>query len=132
MCFILDAVPRRRQSPSGERPNMSERINTLPKLNVVLCGNDSRLKSFILNLILNQSKRRSEPEDEEMRSSDCVRLNGEVCGHLMTLVKLPALFNPRLSDEEIMRQALSCVSLCDPGVHVFLFIIDDDPTEKSS
>nr|XP_055043543.1 interferon-induced very large GTPase 1-like [Misgurnus anguillicaudatus] len=106
---------------------VSERINTLPKLNVVLCGKDSRLKSSVLNLILNQSKRRSEPEDEEMRSSDCVSLNGEVCGHLMTLVKLPALFNPRLSDEEIMRQALSCVSLCDPGVHVFLFIIDDDP-----
>nr|XP_055043535.1 interferon-induced very large GTPase 1-like [Misgurnus anguillicaudatus] len=120
-------VNRRRRSPSGDRPNMSERINTLPKLNVVLCGNDSRLKSSVLSLILNQTERRSEPEDEEMRSSDCVRLNGEVCGHLMTLVKLPALFNPRLSDEEIMRQALSCVSLCDPGVHVFLFIIDDDP-----
>nr|XP_055049671.1 interferon-induced very large GTPase 1-like [Misgurnus anguillicaudatus] len=106
-----------RHSPPIDRPNM----------NVVLCGSDSRLKSSVLNLILNQSKRRSEPEDEEMRSSDCVSLNGEVCGHLMTLVKLPALFNPRLSDEEIMRQALSCVSLCDPGVHVFLFIIDDGP-----
>ncbi|XP_073730943.1 interferon-induced very large GTPase 1-like [Misgurnus anguillicaudatus] len=106
-----------RHSPPIDRPNM----------NVVLCGSDSRLKSSVLNLILNQSERRSEPEDEEMRSSDCVRLNGEVCGHLMTLVKLPALFNPRLSDEEIMRQALSCVSLCDPGVHVFLFIIDDGP-----
>ncbi|XP_065125167.1 interferon-induced very large GTPase 1-like [Paramisgurnus dabryanus] len=115
-----------RRSPPLERPNMSE-DDPLPKLNVVLCGSDSRLKSSVLNLILNQSKRRSEPEDEEMISSDCVSLNGEVCGHLMTLVKLPALFNHRLSDEEIMRQALSCVSLCDPGVHVFLFIIDDDP-----
>ncbi|XP_065125160.1 interferon-induced very large GTPase 1-like [Paramisgurnus dabryanus] len=106
-----------RHSPPIDRPNM----------NVVLCGSDSRLKSSVLNLILNQRDKRSEPEDEEMISSDCVSFNGEVCGHLMTLVKLPALFNPRLSDEEIMRQALSCVSLCDPGVHVFLFIIDDGP-----
>ncbi|XP_073669154.1 interferon-induced very large GTPase 1-like [Paramisgurnus dabryanus] len=112
---------------SSGRFYMSEIINALPKLNVVLCGNDSRLKSSVSSLILNQSERRSEPEDEEIRSSDCVRLNGKVCGHLMTLVKLPALFNPQLSDEEIMRQALSCVSLCDPGVHVFLFIIDDGP-----
>ncbi|XP_042572034.1 GTPase IMAP family member 4-like [Cyprinus carpio] len=43
----------------------------------------------------------------------------------MNLVELPAL--TRLSEEEVMHQTLSCVSLCDPGVHVFLLIVPDAP-----
>ncbi|CAM4675458.1 unnamed protein product [Leuciscus chuanchicus] len=88
-------------------------------LNVVLCGRDRRLKAFISNLILDQRDRRSE------LSSECVKLEGEAHGRRITLVELPAL--TRLSQEEVMRQALRCVSLCDPGVHVFLFIIPDGP-----
>ncbi|KAA0706571.1 Interferon-induced very large GTPase 1 [Triplophysa tibetana] len=105
--------------------SVTERANALPSLNVVLCGSDSTLRSSISKLIVNQNERRSETEDHEIRSSEYVRL--EACGHLITLVDVPALFNPRLSEEEVMRQALSCVSLCHPGVHVFLFIISDGP-----
>lgn len=76
-------------------------------------------------MIVNQNERRSETEDQDIRSSEYVRV--EACGHLITLVELPALFNPRLSEEEVMRQAVRCVSLCQPGVHVFLFIIADGP-----
>ncbi|XP_048036173.1 interferon-induced very large GTPase 1-like isoform X2 [Megalobrama amblycephala] len=88
-------------------------------LNVVLCGSNRTLKSSISNLILNQRDRRSE------LSSECVKLEGEVHGRPITLVELPAL--TRLSQKEVMRQALRCVSLCDPGVHVFLLIIPDGP-----
>ncbi|XP_051988754.1 GTPase IMAP family member 8-like, partial [Xyrauchen texanus] len=89
------------------------------KLNVVVCGSDRRLKASISNLILNESDRRSES------SSECVRIEGEVSGRLITLVELPAL--SQLSEEEVMRQSLHCVSLCHPGVHVFLLIIPDAP-----
>ncbi|KAA0706566.1 GTPase IMAP family member 8 [Triplophysa tibetana] len=108
-----------------QKVKVSERINTLPSLNVVMCGRESTLKSSISKLIVNQNERRSETEVHEIRSSEYVRL--EACGHLITLVDVPALFNPRLSEEEAMRQALRCVSLCHPGVHVFLFIISDGP-----
>ncbi|CAM4675323.1 unnamed protein product [Leuciscus chuanchicus] len=110
---------RRRRSPSLDRPNMAESVCASPKLNVVLCGRDRRLKVFISNLILDQRDRRSE------LSSECVKLEGEAHGRRITLVELPAL--TRLSQEEVMRQARRCVSLCDPGVHVFLFIIPDGP-----
>ncbi|CAM4675413.1 unnamed protein product [Leuciscus chuanchicus] len=110
---------RRRRSPSHERPNMAESVCASPKLNVVLCGSDRRLKVFISNLILDQRDRRSE------LSSECVKLEGEAHGRRITLVELPAL--TQLSQEEVMRQALRCVSLCDPGVHVFLLIIPDGP-----
>uniref|UniRef100_A0A8C1JY03 GTPase IMAP family member 8 n=1 Tax=Cyprinus carpio TaxID=7962 RepID=A0A8C1JY03_CYPCA len=97
---------------------VAEGVYSLPKLNVVLCGSDRTLKSSTSNLILNQRDIRSELRE-------CVKLEGEVHGRLITLVELPAL--TRLIEEEVMRQTLRCVSLCDPGVHVFLFIVSDGP-----
>jgi len=44
-------------------------------------------------------------------------------GHVISVLELPALIH--LSEEEVMRQTLRCVSLCHPGVHVFLLIIPD-------
>ncbi|XP_048037796.1 trichohyalin-like [Megalobrama amblycephala] len=95
---------------------LQEKIKTLEgvKLNLVLCGNEN-LKSFISNLILNQSERGSQ------LSSECMRRQVELYGRLINLLELPAL--TRLSEEEVMRQTLRCVSLCDPGVHVFLLIV---------
>ncbi|XP_039523156.1 spindle pole body component 110-like, partial [Pimephales promelas] len=82
------------------------------KLNLVVCGSDGTLKSSISEQILQQTDKRSD-----------VDLHGRV----IRLVELPALFNTRLSEQEVMRQTLRCVSLCDPGVHVFLLIIPDTP-----
>ncbi|KAL6460932.1 hypothetical protein MHYP_G00308980 [Metynnis hypsauchen] len=58
-------------------------------------------------------------------SSVCVRREGEVCGRLVKLVEMPALYNTQLSEEEVMQETLHCVSLCDPGVHAFLLIIPE-------
>ncbi|XP_059415145.1 interferon-induced very large GTPase 1-like [Carassius carassius] len=82
------------------------------KLNLVVCGSDGTLKSSISERILQQTDRRSDVE---------------LHGYQISLVELPALFNIRLSEEEVMRQTLHCVSLCHPGVHVFLLIIPDAP-----
>nr|XP_021325763.1 GTPase IMAP family member 8-like [Danio rerio] len=98
---------------------LPEAVCVLAKLNVVLCGRDRGLKSSISRLMLDQRDKESE------LSSECVKLDGEVDGRLITLVELPAL--TLLSQKEEMRQSLRCVSLCDPGVHVFLFVIPDGP-----
>ncbi|XP_051744967.1 golgin subfamily A member 6-like protein 22 isoform X2 [Ctenopharyngodon idella] len=94
---------KREKSPDLDRPNMS-------KMNLVVCGSDGTLKSSISELILQQTDRRSDVE---------------LHGRQISLVELPAL--SRLSEEEVMLQTLRCVSLCDPGVHVFLLIIPDTP-----
>ncbi|KAL0151481.1 hypothetical protein M9458_053267 [Cirrhinus mrigala] len=91
------------------------------KLNLVVCGSNRELKSFLSNLILNQSERSIE------FSSECARRDVELHGRLISLVELPALFNTQLSEEEVMRQTHRCVSLCHPGVHVFIIIIPDAP-----
>ncbi|XP_048057887.1 GTPase IMAP family member 8-like isoform X1 [Megalobrama amblycephala] len=82
------------------------RVSEGVKLNLVVCGSDGALKSSISEQIL---------RDVDLH------------GRQISLVDLPALFNTRLSEEEVMRQTLHCVSLCDPGVHVFLHIIPDAP-----
>ncbi|XP_067272656.1 GTPase IMAP family member 8-like [Pseudorasbora parva] len=120
------SAPGRVETPSlgGPADQESVRDRTVPegvKLNLALCGSDRRLKSFISNLILNQSESGSE------LSSECVRRDVDLHGRLISLVELPALINSQLSEEEVMRQSLRCVSLCDPGVHVFINIIPDGP-----
>ncbi|XP_051744924.1 repetitive organellar protein-like isoform X2 [Ctenopharyngodon idella] len=90
----------------------TERFSEGVKLNLVVCGSDGTLKSSISELILKQTDRRSDVE---------------LHGRQISLVELPALFNTRLSEEEVMRETLRCLSLCHPGVHVFLLIIPDTP-----
>ncbi|XP_067237239.1 GTPase IMAP family member 8-like [Chanodichthys erythropterus] len=90
----------------------TERLSDNVKLNLVVCGSDGTLKSSISELILQQTDRRSDME---------------LHGRQISLVELPALFNIWLSEEEVMRETLRCLSLCDPGVHVLLLIIPDAP-----
>ncbi|XP_077081977.1 uncharacterized protein LOC143735698 [Siphateles boraxobius] len=121
---VRDELEENLRMRDKEIKDLQEKIKTLVpegvKLNLVLCGSDG-LKSFISNLILKQGDRRPE------LSSECVRRDVELHGRLVSLVELPALLNTRLSEEEVMRQTLRCVSLCDPGVHVFILTIPDAP-----
>ncbi|XP_026103978.1 nucleoporin GLE1-like [Carassius auratus] len=72
-------------------------------MNLVLCGSDEILKMSISKLI------RQKKDMLHYRQTN--------------LVELPAL--NQLSEKEVIHQTLRCVSLCDPGIHVFLFIIPD-------
>ncbi|XP_039538816.1 trichohyalin-like [Pimephales promelas] len=121
---VRDELEKKLSVREKEITELQEKIKTLVpegvKLNLVLCGTNRRLKSFISNLILNAGDRRSEP-------GECVRTDVELHGRLVSLVELPDLINTQISEEEVMRQILRCVSLCDPGVHVFLLTISDAP-----
>uniref|UniRef100_A0A3B1K175 AIG1-type G domain-containing protein n=1 Tax=Astyanax mexicanus TaxID=7994 RepID=A0A3B1K175_ASTMX len=90
----------------------------LQKINLVVCGSDGSVKSSVSDLILDQ---RSEFSADSR--SVCVRREAEVCGRLISLVELPALYSSQLSEEEVRRETLRCVSLCDPGVHAFLLFL---------
>uniref|UniRef100_A0A3B1J2M9 AIG1-type G domain-containing protein n=1 Tax=Astyanax mexicanus TaxID=7994 RepID=A0A3B1J2M9_ASTMX len=89
------------------------------RLNLVVCGSEGSVKSSISDLILGEREFSAESR------SVCVRSEAEVCGRLISLVELPALYSSQLSEEEVMRETLRCVSLCDPGVHAFLLILPE-------
>ncbi|KAK7166955.1 hypothetical protein R3I94_001373 [Phoxinus phoxinus] len=109
---------------------MSIRASRKADLNLVLCGSDAVLKASISKHFDKQEKTLSTSHQTEFRS---VMEAEMIDGRVIRLVELPAVNH--LSEEEVMRQTLHCVSLCDPGVHVFLFIVpagplnDDDKSE---
>ncbi|XP_016386647.1 GTPase IMAP family member 5-like [Sinocyclocheilus rhinocerous] len=113
---------RRHRSSSVDRPNMSIQASTKPDLNLVLCGSDAALKASVLECFMGE---KTLSMSHQTFSSECVMEEEKIHGHLMSLVKLPALIH--LSEEDVMHQTLNCVSLCHPGVHVFLLIVPDAP-----
>ncbi|XP_059425951.1 uncharacterized protein LOC132159951 [Carassius carassius] len=92
------------------------------KLNLVLCGCDSTFKVSVSKLLRGKKLK---PLHQRAISEECVKREERIHGRLISLLELPAL--TRLSEEEVMRQTLNCVSLCDPGVHVFLLIVPAAP-----
>ncbi|XP_073691628.1 uncharacterized protein [Garra rufa] len=70
-------------------------------MNLVLCGNDDALKASVSKCFMGEN------------------------GRQINLVELPAL--NQLSEEEVMRETLNCVTFCDPGVHAFLLIVPVGP-----
>ncbi|XP_053346248.1 GTPase IMAP family member 3-like [Clarias gariepinus] len=91
-----------------------------PHLKLVMLGMKG-VKTSISNLLLSENPSQVQTEHSLM----CVK-QGEVCGNLITLVEIPAFFNSQLSEQEVMRLTLHCVSICDPGVHAFLIAVPGD------
>ncbi|XP_023250411.1 LOW QUALITY PROTEIN: uncharacterized protein LOC111645428 [Seriola lalandi dorsalis] len=100
-----------------------------PALNLVLCGRRGAGKTSAAEAILGQTELHSVSS-----SSECVKHQGEVRGHQVSLVELPALYGK--PQEEVMKESFRCISLCDPeGVHAFILVLpvgpltDDDKGE---
>ncbi|XP_017571505.1 GTPase IMAP family member 8-like [Pygocentrus nattereri] len=108
-------------SHSRRKKSLTPPLSMSETLNLVVCGSDGAVKASISDFILGQRELSTES------SSVCVRREGEVCGRLVTLVEMPALYNTQLSEEEVMQETLRCVSLCDPGVHAFLLMVHEGP-----
>ncbi|XP_016300268.1 trichohyalin-like isoform X1 [Sinocyclocheilus anshuiensis] len=65
----------------------------------------------------------SKPQKE--RSNVFVKKEEKMDGRQMCVIELPAL--SQLSEEEVMCQTHLCLSLCDPGVHVFILVTPVSP-----
>jgi len=101
---------------------VSANLSGKQKLNLVLCGSNRSLKVAVSKLLRGKSLK---PSSQLARGNECVKKENKVHGCVISLVELPAVNH--LSEEEVMRQTLRCMSLCDPGVHVFLFIVPVSP-----
>ncbi|KAK7175549.1 hypothetical protein R3I93_002463 [Phoxinus phoxinus] len=110
------------QENSYRKLDVSNAISSseIKKLTLVLCGYDAGLKTSMAKLLLGK-KRPISTQQESVHVWSEVEIHGRV----ISVVELPAVNH--LSEEEVMRQTLRCVSLCDPGVHVFLLIVPDAP-----
>ncbi|XP_050957299.1 GTPase IMAP family member 4-like, partial [Labeo rohita] len=90
------------------------------KLNIVLCGNNSALNNSVSKMFRGKTSK----SQKEM-SKVCQKREGTIHGRQISVIELPAL--TRLSEEEVMRETLHCLYLCDPGVHHFILVTPVSP-----
>lgn len=91
-------------------------------MNAVLVGSKSSQKYLVGNIIL-----RRNAFDSGDATSRCERGEGEVCGRRVTLVKAPGwLRGFRLCDTPQLykTETILSVSLCPPGPHCFILVIN--------
>ncbi|KAM9360730.1 GTPase IMAP family member 8-like [Symphorus nematophorus] len=100
-------------------PNMSE-------LRVVLLGNSWSQRSSVGNFILGETKFNTEEEPDH-----CLRERGQLEGKEIVLINTPDLLRPNISEDKLTQDVTDCVSLSDPGPHVFLLVLQsEDFTEE--
>ncbi|XP_056309035.1 GTPase IMAP family member 8-like [Danio aesculapii] len=105
----------------AQKLRMSATLTGRQKLNVVLCGSNGSLKVSVSKLLRGKKLKST---SRQASSEICVKKE-KIHGRQISLLELPAL--NRLSEDEVMRQTLHCVSLCDSEVHAFLLIIPVGP-----
>ncbi|XP_048103835.1 uncharacterized protein LOC125297515 isoform X3 [Alosa alosa] len=115
----LMKVERQRQHLKSLKPGNS---SPRSEFRVVLLGHRTTGKSSSGNTILGR-----EEFDLKRRTAQCVKRQGEVAGRQVTVVKAPGWWNneklintPELTKQEIVLS----VSLCPPGPHAVLLVID--------
>ncbi|KAI5085756.1 interferon-induced very large GTPase 1-like, partial [Silurus meridionalis] len=88
---------------------------------IVLLGENVPLTNAVGNFILSRSAFETEVSSSVKQYSE--KTSGHVEGRNITIINTPHLYNPQLSQEELTQRVKECISLADPGPHVFLLVL---------
>ncbi|XP_050957597.1 uncharacterized protein LOC127158558 isoform X2 [Labeo rohita] len=105
--------------------SQSTRDKEMPVLNLVMFGSNSAGKTLAVNTILGLSEFAEVSESETHHK--CVKRDGVICGHKVTLVKMPKLSNTSLSQKDVLHEAYHALSLCSLNINTFLLVLTVDP-----
>ncbi|XP_043089925.1 GTPase IMAP family member 8-like isoform X2 [Puntigrus tetrazona] len=113
--------------------SQSTRNKERPVLNLVMFGSNRAQKTLAVNTIL--GLRESAELSESESHHKCVRRDGVICGHKVTLVEMPKLNKTSISQKEMLQESYNALSLCSFNINAFLLVLtvdsltDDDKGE---
>ncbi|XP_050957603.1 GTPase IMAP family member 8-like [Labeo rohita] len=112
--------------------SQSTRNKEMPVFNLVLFGSNSAGKTLAVNTILGHDE---SAEVSESKTHQCLKRDGEIYGHKVTLVELPKLNKTSLSQKDVLHEAYNALSLCSFNINAFFLVLtvdlltDDDKGE---
>ncbi|XP_045080855.1 LOW QUALITY PROTEIN: GTPase IMAP family member 8-like [Coregonus clupeaformis] len=109
---------QRRNSVELLPPRMSE---SATELRIVLLGKNGPEKSAVGNFILERGA-----FDPNYVQSRCERARGQIDGRGIAVINTPDLLDPHISHDKLSEELRWCVTLSDPGPHVFLLVLQPE------
>uniref|UniRef100_A0A673WJ66 Uncharacterized LOC115170115 n=1 Tax=Salmo trutta TaxID=8032 RepID=A0A673WJ66_SALTR len=115
---VSNPEAQRRSSMELLPPMMSE---SPTEIRIVLLGKNGSEKSAVGNFILQRGA-----FDSKYVQNHCERARGQVEGRHIAVINTPDLLDPHISLDKLSEDLRWCVTLSDPGPHVFLLVMQPE------
>ncbi|XP_067219804.1 GTPase IMAP family member 4-like [Chanodichthys erythropterus] len=126
MTVVLSGAVIVAHSPGRNRPQSIDAPPKLSGLRIVLLGKSVSENSGVGNVLLGRAALDSEAHPDVVE-----RVRGTLKNRHVMVINSPQLLQTNISDHQITQTVRECVSLSDPGPHVFILVLQyNDFTEE--